>query len=283
MTDIPVSGDYDGDGNADVTIYRNGLWFILRSSDGEQTAVSWGGATQDVPVPADYDGDGKIDQAVYRDGAWLIRRSLDGGTTFVSWGGLAEGMVVPRDYDGDGKADLAVYRDGTWFIIRSSDGGFTINSWGGLAHDIPVPADYDGDGRADISVYRNGLWFILRSSDGGQTTSASGRTGPGRTTELMPYFRSRIASSAETAESRPDRTLSLFSSLPSLTFNNLRRPLKFRQFSKYSPGALQSAAFLKASPLDMLVNSNTCHEIAQQARRLIFMQNFCGWSLFSCV
>ena len=164
----PVA-DFDGDGRSDITIYRDGIWFILRSIDGAGTTTGWGGLAQDIPVPQDYDGDGKADIAVYRDGAWYILRSSDGGVTFTEWGGLAQDIPVPRDYDGDGKADIAVYRDGAWYILRSSDGGVTFTGWGGLAQDIPVPRDYDGDGKADIAVYRDGAWYILRSSDGGVT------------------------------------------------------------------------------------------------------------------
>ena len=77
--------DVDGDGKNDIGVYRDGGWFILRSSDGGVTSVGWGIA-QDIPVPADYDGDGKTDIAVYRNGAWFIHRSSDGGMTAVGWG-----------------------------------------------------------------------------------------------------------------------------------------------------------------------------------------------------
>ena len=77
--------DVDGDGKNDIGVYRDGGWFILRSSDGGVTSVGWGIA-QDIPVPGDYDGDGKTDIAVYRDGDWFIHRSSDGRRTLVGWG-----------------------------------------------------------------------------------------------------------------------------------------------------------------------------------------------------
>src|SRR5262249_40565161 len=99
QAELPL--DFDGDKKRDIAIYRDGGWFILRSSDGGVTFRGWGGLPQDKPVPGDYDGDGKTDQAVYRNGAWWILRSSDGGAMAMAWGGAAQDIARPGCKDGE--------------------------------------------------------------------------------------------------------------------------------------------------------------------------------------
>jgi WD40 repeat protein len=48
-SDTPVPGDYDGDTRADAAVYRDGTWYILRSSDGQQDTRVFG-TSGDIPI-----------------------------------------------------------------------------------------------------------------------------------------------------------------------------------------------------------------------------------------
>jgi hypothetical protein len=69
--DLPVVGDFDGDGVHEIGVFRNGRWILDIDGNHQLDAhdrVFQLGAEGDLPVVGDFDGDGLDDPAVYHDG-----------------------------------------------------------------------------------------------------------------------------------------------------------------------------------------------------------------------
>ena len=172
--DVPVTGDWDGDGKADLAVYRAGAQsaFYYRPSGSpgvDFRQIVWGTAG-DRPLVGDFDGDGKLDAAVFRpsNANWYILRSSDGQFIQLQFG-VSTDIPLAADFDGNGTTKIAVYRPstGAWYTSTDPQTNYGYVQFG-TSEDLPVPADYDGDGRADVAVFRpsTGAWYMLRSTAG---------------------------------------------------------------------------------------------------------------------
>jgi hypothetical protein len=176
--DIPVTGDWNGDGFAEIGVFRKGTWYLDTNGNGlwepgVDTKRQFGMAN-DTPVTGDWNGDGTTDIGVFRSvndlGYWYLDSngsgSWDAGSDQKLLFGTGSDIPVTGDWNGDGSIDIGVYRNGTWFMDMNGNRTWEpgtdlkISGFGGVAGDIPVPGDWNGDGSTQLGVYRNGSWYI---------------------------------------------------------------------------------------------------------------------------
>ncbi|WIV57051.1 FG-GAP-like repeat-containing protein [Amycolatopsis nalaikhensis] len=190
-TEIPLSGDFNGDGKADVATFSRGSTadVYVALSDGTKfdgNGVMWDdyfAANGEIPAVGDFNGDGKDDIATFTLGtAGDVYVALSDGTKFGAsslWhGDFGFGAELPYvgDFTGDGKDDVAVFTRGTTgdVYVATSDGTKFIGN-GVKWHDnfafnaeIPAIGDFTGDGKDDIAVFTRGTAadVYVATSDG---------------------------------------------------------------------------------------------------------------------
>ena len=182
--DIPVTGDWNGNGKTEIGVYNATGWFLDRSGNGVWSAAEdtmYGpGLNGDNPVTGDWNGDGKTEMGVFRNGHdWFLDSTGTGvlGLNPTYGFGMAGDIPLTGDWNGDGKTEIGVFRNGHgWFLDSSGNGAWSAaedTAYGfGLAGDLPVTGDWNGDGKTEIGVFRNGNGWYLDSSGNGAWSTA---------------------------------------------------------------------------------------------------------------
>ena len=205
--DIPVMGDWDGDGDDTVGVVRftqtptGGFiytWYLRNSNSGGSATVGpfvFGDVRfvavdqlGTIPVVGDWDGDGvdTIGVVVYDFSPtgpirWHLRNSNTAGPPDLSVVySRGRDRPVTGDWDGDGDDTIGVVRGDAWLLRNSVAGGnadiaFTYGSASYL--ELPVPGDWDGNGTYTPAVLRNRpptdesggfeTWLFRNSNSGG--------------------------------------------------------------------------------------------------------------------
>lgn len=175
--DIPVIGDWDGDGFDNLALYRgnrfildvngNGVW------DGPEIDANIGfGRVGDTPIVGDWDGDGKTNIGVRRGSRFILdingNNQFDGPTIDANVAfGRSTDTPISGDWDGDGKDNIGVHRSTNSRFILDINGNLSFdgptidaNLGFGQTGDLPVIGDWNADGSDDLGVRRRNR-FIL--------------------------------------------------------------------------------------------------------------------------
>jgi hypothetical protein len=181
--DIPVAGDWNGDGRSEAGVFRSseGLWVVDYNGNGVWDGPDVDrafilGQSGDQPVVADWNGDGRAKAGIFRpsQGLWVLDYNGNGrwdGT--VSDRGFPLGQSgdqpIVGDWNGDGRDKAAVFRpsSGLWVLDYNGnalwDGPLADRAFSlGQNGDRAVAGDWNGDGRDKAGVFRSsqGLWVL---------------------------------------------------------------------------------------------------------------------------
>ena len=179
--DIPVVGDWNGDGHDKAGIFRNGQWVLDYNGNGVWDGLNVDrafnlGQAGDIPVVGDWNGDGRGKAGIFRNGLWVLDFNGNG-----QWDGLAVDRAfnlgqagdipVVGDWNGDGRTKVGIFRNGLWVLDYNGNG-----AWDGLAidrafnlgqpGDMPVVGDWNGSGTVKAGIFRNGLWVLDYNGNG---------------------------------------------------------------------------------------------------------------------
>ncbi|MDX1509869.1 MAG: SpoIID/LytB domain-containing protein [Nitriliruptorales bacterium] len=164
---VPLSGDWDGDGDDDVG------WFIdghvaLRMGDGSTVGFDFGDPG-DTPIVGDWDGDGIDTIGVVNAGWWRLRNTNSTGTADVKFSfGWGTDVPLAGNWDGVPGDEIGIRRDKTFRLKFGLGGGTADVIFGfGLGSDIPITGDFDANGVDDVGVVRDNAWRMKFSFQGG--------------------------------------------------------------------------------------------------------------------
>jgi len=177
-SDIPVSGDFNGDGYDEIGIFRNGYWYIDMNGDRAWSGVGSGldviynfGIAGDKPVVGDWNGDGFDSIGVVRNADWYLDLNgngvWNGAVTdgLYSFGAVSDTPIV-GDWNGDRIDDIGVVRSGYWYLDLSGNriwgglaGGDTVFSYGNPT-DTPIIGDWNYDRIDDVGIVRSGTFYL---------------------------------------------------------------------------------------------------------------------------
>jgi glucose/arabinose dehydrogenase/PKD repeat protein len=146
---IPVAGDWNGDGTDTPGTFKDGYWYLRNTnSTGPYDVKIAYGKPGDTPVVGDWNGDGIDTPGIFKDGYWYLRNTNSTGTynLKLSYGRTGD-TPLAGDWNGDGIDTPGIFKDGYWYLRNAnSTGTYEVKIAYGRTGDTPVVGDWNRDG-----------------------------------------------------------------------------------------------------------------------------------------
>lgn len=138
--DIPVVGDWNGNGVSTIGVVRKGNRWLLRNSNtsGPADIDFIFGQAGDTPVSGDWNGDGVDSPGMVRGDRWLLRNTPSAGPAEIDITFAGAGTPVTGDWTGSGRDRPGWFDSGTWSLrnVWTSGAATTTFDFGGTG--VPV-------------------------------------------------------------------------------------------------------------------------------------------------
>ncbi|MEU9824029.1 hypothetical protein [Micromonospora chersina] len=174
--DVPISGDWDGDGDQTIGVFRpsTSTFYLRNTNSGAATIVfKFGhGPSGDIPVAGDWDGDGVDTVGVFRpsESTWyLTNGTTSTDMTFKFGSGPSGDLPVVGDWNADRRDTVGVFRPdvSTWYLTNGTTStDMTFKFGHGPSGDRPVAGDWNDDGRDTVGVFRPDVstWYLTNGT-----------------------------------------------------------------------------------------------------------------------
>jgi hypothetical protein len=190
-SDLPVAGDWDGNGTDTIGVMRTSTGVFLLSNTNASPTVAHSpvfGNPGDTPFAGRWASDMTHDGlGVYRPSNGILyqkKQLTTGFSDFFAIFGNPGDQGVGGDWNGDGIDSIGVYRPGVqkWFMTNNgAPGGVTFSDvdfvWN-IGTALAVVGDWNGDGTTTVGYYTSAGAFVLHSTNAATGTDTTFNFGP---------------------------------------------------------------------------------------------------------
>ena len=192
QNDVPLAGDWNGDGFDEIGVQRGNQYYLDRNGNSVWDGVAGGDRLYtfrnagDKPLVGDWDGDGDDEIGSWNAGLFYIDLNSNGvwdgegaGDRRITFG-LSSDTPLAGDWDGDGDDQIGVHRGNVFFLDVNGNGTWNGTIGGdrqitfGINGDTPVRGDWDADGADDIGVRRSNAYYLDANGNGVFNGTAGG-------------------------------------------------------------------------------------------------------------